>query len=158
MSGVAPLLVVGIGNASRGDDALGPALIAELQREEAGGVEFHEAYQLQIEHALDLLGRRAVLYVDASRAPVPGGAALHRLQPARGHPPASHALAPEAVLGVHEQVCATAAPEAWVLAIEGRSFELGQALTPTARQHLVLAGRLARAWLADRREFDGLPP
>jgi len=72
----APLLVFGWGNPSRGDDALGPLFVERLrgmaERAGLGGMEFLEDYQLQVEHALDLVGRVRVLFVDASldcRAP-----------------------------------------------------------------------------------------
>ena len=74
---VAPVLVFGWGNLSRGDDALGPMLVDRLRAllPDDSGVEFLDDYQLQIEHALDLVGRDRVLFVDASlRAQPP----LHR--------------------------------------------------------------------------------
>ncbi|HRG96608.1 MAG TPA: hypothetical protein PLR99_10185, partial [Polyangiaceae bacterium] len=58
----APLLFFGLGNPSRGDDALGPTLLervgAALAPEIARGeVELLAEFQLQPEHALDLVGR-----------------------------------------------------------------------------------------------------
>ena len=145
----APLLVIAVGNRSRGDDALGPLLLEALRDEPGAEVELLEDFQLQVEHALDLLGRRAVLFVDASHAPVAGGAALVPLAPQRGHPPASHRLAPAAVLGVFEQLQHGAPPPAWLLAIEGQAFGLGEGLSAPAAQHLARAIGLARAWIAD---------
>lgn len=147
----APLLVVAVGNPSRGDDALGPRLLAALRDlgvERDGGVELLEEFQLQVEHALDLVGRKAVLFVDASRSAVPDGAALARLTPAHGHPPASHALLPQALLGVFAQVQRADPPPAWLLAIGGLSFELGANLTAQAEANLSTATRLAREWIA----------
>src|SRR5450830_1062984 len=65
---VAPLLVFGWGNLSRGDDALGPLCIERLRAlaAPATAVDYLDDYQLQIEHALDLVGRQRVLFVDAS--------------------------------------------------------------------------------------------
>ncbi len=140
------LLVIGIGNRSRGDDALGPLLLDALRAAAAPDTELIEEFQLQVEHALELAGRRAVLFVDASRAPVPGGVALVPLAPQRGHPPASHQLAPAAVLGVAEQL-QLALPPAWLLAIEGEAFGLGEELSAPAQRHLVRATALARSWL-----------
>jgi hydrogenase maturation protease len=70
----APLLVIGIGNPSRGDDALGPLFIErveilladELAR---GQIELLTDFQLQLEHALDLAGRARVVFVDARCTP-----------------------------------------------------------------------------------------
>jgi hydrogenase maturation protease len=78
----APLLVFGWGNASRGDDALGPLFVQRLSALAATAkgnskMEFLQDYQLQIEHALDLVSRERVLFVDAS------GMSASRLMPCR---------------------------------------------------------------------------
>ena len=151
----APLLVIATGNRSRGDDALGPLLLDALAAECDAAVELLEEFQLQVEHVLDLAGRSAVLFVDASHAPVPGGAVLAPLAPQHGHPPASHALAPAALLGVFAQVQGDAPPPAWLLAIEGRSFGLGDEPSAAARRHLALALAGARRWISSE---SGPPP
>lgn len=149
-----PVLVIAVGNRSRGDDALGPMLLDALRASGANQrverVEWVEEFQLQVEHALDLVGRAAVLFVDASRAPVDGGVALTPLMPQTGHPPASHALAPPAVLGVYEQVQRCPAPPAWLLAVQGEAFGLGDGLSEAARRRLDRALELATAWVAGR--------
>ena len=153
----AELLVIATGNRSRGDDALGPRVLEALRADAPEGVELLEEFQLQVEHALDLVGRRAVLFVDASRAPVEGGVAIARLAPAHGHPPASHSLAPAAVLGVFEQVQHATPPPAWLLAIQGDDFELGEGLGPAATRRLESAIVLARGWLACRAALPTPP-
>ena len=87
----APLLVLGVGNPSRGDDALGPLFIeraaeALKERVAAGELELLTDFQLQIEHALDLEGRRRVVFVDASLLEpwFPAYSAEHRFQETRG--------------------------------------------------------------------------
>ena len=77
---VAPLLVLAVGNPSRGDDALGPRLLDALHAAGAdldGQVELLGDFQLQIEHVLDLRGRRAVLFVDAARPARPDAYDAH---------------------------------------------------------------------------------
>lgn len=148
----APLLVLAVGNPSRGDDALGPMLLQRLAQcgvEADGGVELLADFQLQIEHALDLQGRSAVLFVDAARPGVlaPGtGVSLSPLYPAPCRTPLSHALPPQAVMGVAAQMLAQV-PPASLLAIEGARFELGQGLSRPARRHLVRAFALAMDWI-----------
>ena len=66
----APVVVFAVGNRSRGDDALGPLLLerlaAVLDAEGRGSrFELIDDFQLQIEHALDLAGRRLALFIDA---------------------------------------------------------------------------------------------
>ena len=157
MSG-APILVIGVGNPSRGDDALGPLLLEQLQARlgaalAAGELELLTDFQLQIEHALDLTGRRRVLFIDASvSAPAPF--ALTRVQPARDASHSTHAMSPAAVLDTHRRVVGEP-PEAWLLAIRGERFELGEPLGDAARAHLQAALdqalRVLAAWTADAR-------
>ncbi|MCL4745492.1 MAG: hydrogenase maturation protease [Burkholderiaceae bacterium] len=141
------MLVLAVGNPSRGDDALAPVLLERLAVVvDPAEVELLTDFQLQVEHALDLAGRRAVLFVDATLPGLVRGATLEALQPDLRVPPASHALRPQAVLRVALDLQAQL-PSAWLLAIEGRRFELGEGLSEAASQHLLQAMALARGWL-----------
>jgi hydrogenase maturation protease len=137
--GRAPVLVLAVGNPSRGDDAIGPELAARLEAERLPGVEVISEFQLQVENALDLLGRERVIFVDAGTG-TPEPFELRRIASAPEFLHTSHALAPEAVLATYARVQGAAAPEAWVLCIPGESFELGASLSAAA------AARLEAAW------------
>ena len=148
---VAPLLVLAIGNPSRGDDAVGPVLIEALRAAGVGGdgaVELMTDFQLQVEHALDLCGRSAVLFVDAARpgARGDGGVALEPVDPDAAPLVLSHAITPAAVLQVALRL-GVALPPCWLLAIEGESFDLGTELSLAVRQRLSRACMLARGWI-----------
>jgi hydrogenase maturation protease len=150
-SPVRPLLVFGWGNLSRGDDALGPLLIEQLRGEEAGGeaVEFLDDYQLQPEHALDLLGRERVLFVDAGlccAAPFEA-ASISAAQDASF---TTHALSPQALLQVYRRLNGEEPPPCTLLAIRGERFELGEPPSPAALLHLAAARAWAQAWLGVR--------
>lgn len=140
-------MLIAVGNPARGDDGLGPALLEMLAAERLAGVETLLDFQLQVEHALDLVGRAAVLFIDASRAKV--GVRLDLVEPARGLPALSHALTPAGVLHVAQRL-GQVMPEAWQLAIEGESFGLGEGLSAAAQRRLPAALGLARQWLAAR--------
>lgn len=147
---VAPLLVLGWGNLSRGDDALGPLCMAALQAQLPpalqGSVEFLEDYQLTIEHTLDLAGRTGVLFIDASlccAAPFE----VSMPQPRQDSSYTSHALSPQALLQVFLDTQGCAAPPAHLLAIRGQRFELGQPVSAAAHQHLAAALDWAQGWL-----------
>jgi hydrogenase maturation protein HypF len=134
-----PVLVMGIGNPSRGDDALGPLFVERanrsLEREvQTGRVELLTDFQLQIEHALDLTGRERVVFVDASVQAAPPFE-FSRVTARRDASHTSHALSPAAVLDAH-RCLGGEPPEAWVLAIRGERFELGDALSAAASRHL----------------------
>jgi hydrogenase maturation protease len=145
---VAPLLVFGWGNLSRGDDALGPLFVDRLRLlvAQLPGVEFLEDYQLQIEHALDLVGRKQVLFVDASlSAGVP-----FEVSPLSAAPDQSfttHALSPQALMQVFQTVQGEAPPPCTLLAIRGDRFELGEAPTSQALAHLDAALVWAQEWV-----------
>lgn len=131
------LLVLAWGNRSRGDDALGP-LFADAA---AGtGVDVVEDMQLQPEHALDLAGRAHVLFVDASLTAAPPFEAT-ALQPARDASFSTHALSPQALLQVAQDLHGTV-PKATLLAIRGHGFGLGEPPGAAARANL----QAALAW------------
>lgn len=141
----APILILGIGNPSRGDDALGPLCIAGLEALGLAGVELLTDFQLQVEHALDLAGRREVVFVDAAaRGPAPF--AFRPLTPAPDFTHTSHALPPEAVLATCARVGVPPPQTAHVLAIRGYDFHLGAPLSPQAASNL----QAALAWLRQR--------
>lgn len=135
---IAPRLVIGIGNPSRGDDALGPLLVERIEAMELPGVECLTDFQLQVEHALDLQGRAAVVFVDASVA-APAPFAYAAVAPdAGGFAYTTHALSPGALLATYRDVVG-APPPAFVLAIRGEAFELGAPLSAAAQAHLARA-------------------
>ena len=148
-----PVLVLGWGNRSRGDDALGPELLDRLQRwletahpARAHQVDWLEDYQLQIEHTLDLKDRRAVLLLDAAvglDTPV----AWRTVQPRRDRSLSTHALSPETLLQIFEDVHGQPAPPCELLLMQAQAFALGQPPQPEAWQALALAETQARAWL-----------
>ncbi len=134
-----PVVVFAVGNPSRGDDALGPLLLARLDAwlqasGRAGEVELIEDFQLNIEHALDLEGRALALFIDAG-AGTPAPYTFSRLEPAVDLGSSSHALEPGAVLRVFEQTCRGPAPQCFVLCVRGEEFELGQDLSPVAARY-----------------------
>ncbi len=158
---VAPLLVLGWGNPSRGDDALGPLFIEQLLEHLdtrpgaalAHRVECLTDFQLQVEHALDLVGRQQVLLVDASlNCAAPFEVTL--LQPARDASFTSHALSPAALMQVYRDLQGVAAPPCLMLAIRGERFELGAPPSAAALSNLALAVAWCRRWLAAQAPLD----
>ncbi len=146
----APVLVLAVGNPSRGDDAIGPELAARLEAAALPGVEVITEFQLQVENALDLVGRERVIFVDAgtgTTAPFE----LRRLTPADDFLHTSHAISPAAVLATYRRVTGEEPPEAWVLCVRGESFDLGADLSPAAAAHL------EAAWLELRQRVGSGP-
>ena len=137
---VAPILIFAVGNESRGDDALAPLLLRRLdtwlqQEGRSADFELIEDFQLQVEHAMDMVGRRLVLFIDAgmdTQEPY----TFYRTPLRNGGTPYSHALAPEAVLAVYPQIYQKDPPPAFTLCIRGEQFELGSSLSPAADSRL----------------------
>lgn len=131
-----PVLVFGWGNPSRGDDGLGAAFIGEATRR--NHVELMVDYQLHPEHALDLVGRVEVLFVDASVSG-PEPFLVVELEPVHHPTISTHRLSPAALLAVFRRVTGTAPPKARLLSIRGWHFDLGERLSDRARFNLEAA-------------------
>ena len=145
---ISPRLVIGIGNPSRGDDAIGPLAVERLDALDLPGVELLTDFQLQVEHALDLVGRREVVFIDAAAsgaAPYEFGA----VHPAADASATTHALSPAAVLSAFLRVTDAPLPAAYVLAVRGYTFELGAPMSATAARNLDAALEMLVASLAD---------
>jgi len=102
--------------------------------------------QLQIEHATDLVGRRKVLFVDASVS-VEEPANLEPVIAKQDNSYTTHAMSPPAVLTVYEQISKEPMPDCFQLAIRGYEFELGSKLTEKARQNLEVSLWVALQWI-----------
>ncbi len=133
-----PVLLLAVGNPSRGDDALGPRLAELAEAANLPGVEVIVDFQLQVEHALDLVGRERVIFVDAGAGTEPPFV-FRRVQPAAEFLHTSHALSPEAVLATYVRVRGEPPPESWLLCIRGERFELGEGLSQAAAAHFEAA-------------------
>lgn len=147
MSLTPPILIIGIGNPSRGDDALGPLLIERLEALHLPDVELLTDFQLQVEFALDLQSRQQVIFVDASltaAAPFTISSACATEDTSYS----SHALSPGAVLHAYRKLLGEP-PPAMILAIRGETFELGVGLSTNATTYLDAAFDWLRAALLD---------
>jgi hydrogenase maturation protease len=147
------LVVLGWGNDARGDDGLGPLLLGRVARAGWPDLTVIEDFQLQIEHALDLDGAEAALFLDAGRdtlAPF----TFTEITARRDASHTTHALAPEAVLDVYARSLGRTPPPSFMLCMRGERFELGEGLSTEANE------RLERAWgfvrgLMEERSVEG---
>lgn len=146
----APVLFLGWGNPSRGDDAVGPLLCDRLSQlltrsdlaEVAARTEVQQDFQLQVEDASDLAGRSLVVFIDASvsaAAPFDFSAVLPQADASFS----THALSPQAVLATTCKVFGSA-PLCYQMAVRGDEFELGEGLSRAASLHLEAAWRVLR--------------
>jgi len=144
------LVVFGWGNESRGDDGLGPMLLRRVEAERFPGVRTVEDYQLQIEHALDVDDADMLLFIDAARrGPAPFG--FTEIGPRQEITPSTHALSPESLLDIYARVLKSQPPPAFVLAVRGESFGLGEGLSSDGAERLELAWAFLSELMATRR-------
>ena len=132
------IVVLAWGNPSRGDDGLGPALAAHVEAVAVRGghdLRVETDFQLQPEHATDLVGCDAAIFVDAAvDAAEPFD--FRRVTAARDRTFTSHAMSPSAVLAAYRDAFGAEPPPAYVLAIRGEAFELGTGPSPGAALRL----------------------
>lgn len=157
----APVLVLGYGNPGRGDDALGPMLIAELERRrpqhpEWPALDLVLEMQLQVENSLDLQGRELVLMADAAVGLV-AGCGLWPVEPKRDPSYTTHELSPSALLQAYVDSLREPPPPCFVLGMRSQRFDLGAPLSLPALGGLaagvdlverLLATPTAAAWRA----------
>jgi hydrogenase maturation protease len=127
-------LVIGYGNALRGDDGAG-YIAAELLREriEDPNVEVLSLHQLTPELMEPVSRARHVVFIDAS---VVGRAGKFNRVPLRPAPACSrftHQVGPETLLAGAQSLYGRT-PQATLYTIPGRNFEVGQELTPSVRR------------------------
>lgn len=123
-------LIVGVGNPSRGDDAVGPLAVERLAALNLPDLELLTDFQLQVEYLLDMADRDLVVFVDATVDPRVRDFAFTPLRPERDNSFSSHELSPQAVLAAYERHYRAPPPPSFALAIRGHGFELGEGLSP----------------------------
>ncbi len=139
----AKLLVFGYGNPGRGDDALGPLFVSEIEKLGLPDVECQTDMQLQVEHVLDMQERAIVLFVDADvscASPFEFG----EIQAVKDSSYTSHAMTPQALMHSFSIVLNREPPPVFLLRIRGEAFELGDELSSMARNHLAVSVKRIR--------------
>ena len=147
------VLVIGVGNPVRGDDGLGPALVARLQSLQLGNVTAESAHQLTIEHAARVAEHDDIVFADAVRdarqafsftpisaASDPGGS--------------SHAMGPAQIVAL-ARICFGKTPRSYLLGIRAhRLDDFAERLSPEATADLDAAVEYLRRWCEATGESD----
>lgn len=147
LPGASRIVVIAIGNPSRGDDALGPMLVERLGPGWPAAVVTLTEFQLQIEHVLDLAEATLVLFVDAERG-LAGPCRLRELRPDASPTVFSHALSPAQLLGLYASTVGCVPPPAFVLGLAAEGFDLGAPLSERAIAALEAGCRRVRTLLS----------
>ncbi len=142
------ILLLSLGNGSRGDDgvglAIGRALVSRLP---PGSHQVVEAVQLVPEHAEQAARADAVVFLDAAVSGPPGE--VHANQVTSRAPRAAllHALTPEEILGL-ARTSYGQAPQGLLVTVAGKDFSFVERLSPEAEAALPEAVEKAHSWLA----------
>ena len=141
------LTVFAWGNESRGDDAIGAILARKITDLGHPAVEVVEDHQLHLEHVMDIREGVPLLFVDASVA-LDEGFRLEKLVPERDESISTHSMSPSALLDLYEQTLGQPPPSAWMLHVSGKSFELGEDVSPAANASIEQAWRFLEETLS----------
>jgi len=128
-------LVIGYGNSLRGDDGAGPLVARKL------GGNAIACHQLTPELVEAIAEANQVIFVDAHASVAAGEIRVEPIRPRASL--AMHRFEPETLLAWAVQLYGRA-PEALLIGIGARSFEIGEQLTPAAKRAAVKALRAIR--------------
>jgi hydrogenase maturation protease len=146
------ILVFGYGNPARGDDGLGPLLVAALRSLYLPDTDFEVKYQLAFDDAADLAGHAVVIFA-AADATAPPPFHFSRVQPQHCSRTSGHDASPGEVLSLARDLFGRL-PVAYLLGVRGHDLgELRELLSPRARANLGEALAFL-SWALQERRFD----
>lgn len=129
-------LIYGIGNVGRQDDGLGWAFVDWLEAKGyCRNADVRRNYQLLLEDAELISGKRRVLFVDATKESAVASFTVQCVAPLMDFSFTSHAISIPALMATAQQ-CFNRLPTVHVLMIRGFEFELAVGLTPAAQDNL----------------------
>ena len=136
------ILIYGIGNPSRQDDALG-ILFTELMRvwtesRKTPNISFDSNYQLNIEDALNISEKDTVIFVDASVEEDIDSFSFRPIKASKSVAFSTHSMEPESVVSLCKELFGKK-PAAYLLTIRGYSWELSAQMTEKAHENLTAA-------------------
>lgn len=142
------ILLLALGNGSRGDDgvgvALGRALAARLP---PGTAHVEEAIQLLPEHAEAAARAEAVVFLDAAVSGAPGEVHAHHVHSRAAREALLHALTPEEILGLARTTYGMA-PQGLLVTVAGKDFSFVERLSAEVQAAVPTAVDKALSWLS----------
>lgn len=133
------LWIIGIGNSQRRDDGIGPFVAERLRQIFCGRRDIHIRAQQALDPVLleDLKDAVRVVFVDATAQRLSAGWIWTLVEPRDGSGPfEAHDLQAPALLALL-QTWYNRSPDAWMVAIQGEDFDVGEGLSPEARHRAV---------------------
>lgn len=152
-SPMSEILLIGIGNLSRGDDGIGWLFADDIEAGFGKTITAEKEFQLVVEDALKITGYDNVIFVDASENVLDNGFYFRKIDVPDVIKTefTSHAQTPENIMFLASDLfhCTM---DAYVLEISGQDWELGEDLSEYGRQNLVRALTFFKTWLAEKSE------
>jgi len=143
------VLVLGYGNPYRGDDGVGPLLaerVAQWLASLGEAVELWVGQQLLPELAEDLANHDVVVFCDASAVPLEDGFLLEDIYVSSDPEGLTlHSVSPQWLLGLAQSL-AGHAPKAYLLSVEGESFDFREGLTARCEERAKAALQRFQIW------------
>ena len=132
------VLIIGIGNVGRQDDALGWMFLEYLDTEHFHSIDIEYRYQLQVEDAEIIGSYERILFIDACKTENDRGFFIKPCLPSDKHSFSTHSLLPETVMhlanSLYEKI-----PDAFVMGIQGYEWELDMGVSDGAYQNYLNA-------------------
>ena len=129
-------VVIGFGSTLRSDDGIGPCVAKRVARLTKSSEVLVLARQvLTPDLASDIHGVDRVVFIDASVEEAPGTVREQWLKPQSGTDAMAHTLQPGELLEWCQRTYGSA-PEAVLITVGGRTFEVGEALSLEVKQAL----------------------
>lgn len=145
------ILLIGIGNDGRSDDAAGWRFVdAWANFMDVFDIEYR--YQLQIEDAELISLYKEVIFVDATEHEWKDGFGFYKCQVKPSSAYTSHELCPETVMWLASTLY-QAKPIGYVMAISGTHWDLALGLSKTARANFEKAQRFFIDWLREKKRI-----
>ncbi len=129
------ILIIGIGNCGRADDALGWVFIDRINENLPANIDCEYKYQLQIEDAELISHYDVVYFVDAHKEQFDNGFICGEGYPVATHSFTTHELDPKTVLYLAKNIY-DKLPKSYLLGISGLNFELKIGLSDEANVNL----------------------
>jgi hydrogenase maturation protease len=124
------LLVIGYGNPLRSDDGVGQVVVERLKADgPIEGLELLACHQLLPEHAEPISQAEQVVFVDAAVGGPPGAITVREITAVPGDSAGLiHDFTPQALLA-YAGLLYGRSPEAYLITVNGHSFDHGETLT-----------------------------
>jgi hydrogenase maturation protease len=132
------ILVIGYGNTLRSDDGVGQTVAEIVKAWKLPHVQVMPVHQLTPELAEPLSNADLAIFVDAYPADSEQKVQVCPLEPASFGWTIGHTSAPRGLLAI-AQALYHHYPQAWLVAIPAKNFELGDSLSPLAEQGIAEA-------------------